>query len=100
MKYIFLILLAFIHLSAAVLNIKTGHIGSWVMIIGSFLILLGIYLGFTTDEIKWWHIIIGIILIIDSAIYNGSMQGQIHWTHHGIRLLIFVLALIPLIKSK
>ena len=99
MKYILLSILALLHLVAAGVNFKIGHKGPWVMIAGALLVITGVILGLKEDSIQWWFILIGILLMIDSAIYNGYKQGKIDWGHHGIRILLFLLALLPLWQS-
>lgn len=97
MKYALLIILALFHLIPAFLNIRIGHIGPVIMIIGSLIVLYGIYLNFNEEKINWWYILVGIVLILDSGIYNGFKQRQIHWLHHSIRLILFGVSLLPLL---
>ncbi len=97
MNYLPLMILVLFHLIAAVLSIKIGHIGPVIMIIGTLIILYGIYLGLNENRVKWWYILVGIALILDSAVYNGFKQGQINWIHHVVRLILFGGSLLPLL---
>ncbi|WZU02062.1 hypothetical protein MGH68_03015 [Erysipelothrix sp. D19-032] len=65
-------------------------------LLGSLLILGGIYQGIHRETTQWWLVLSGLVLIIDSAIYNGYKQGQINWPHHAIRVILCGLAILPL----
>jgi len=96
----FLTILAVMHLIAAFSHIHVGHIGPYIMAGGSLLILYGSYISIQSSSIKLLPIIIGSILIIDSAIYNGYMQGSIHWRHHIIRAMLFVTPIVILYMKR
>lgn len=100
MNYAPLLIIATLHGLTAVVNLRLKHIGPWTMLLGSLLILGGIYQGIHRETTQWWLVLSGLVLIIDSAIYNGYKQGQINWPHHAIRVIMCGLAILPLLISK
>ncbi|QIK85375.1 hypothetical protein G7061_01520 [Erysipelothrix sp. HDW6B] len=96
MKYIPILIIAVLHGISAITNVRLNHIGPWTMLLGSILIILGSIQGIRNNTTEWWLLLGGLVLIIDSAIYNGYKQGHIHWVHHGIRMMLCVVAVLPL----
>lgn len=100
MKWIPIIILAVLHLTVGILNIKIGHIGPIVMAVGSLILLYGIYRSVKLNNFSTVLLIIGIILIIDSAIYNGFKLGNINWSHHIIRIILFTISFLLVYIKK
>ena len=94
MNWIFISLLAVLHLIASISGIKEYGLSAIVMLVGSIAIIISILLCVTKVSTTNLLIYVGEVLIIASAIYNGAKDGNPHLVHHIIRITCFVIAII------
>jgi hypothetical protein len=93
MNWLFIAILALLHLVAAISGIKEYKISALVMILGATLIIINIIFCITNFYSNYLLIYLGSLLIIASAIYNGKKSQTPHFLHHIIRISCFVVAI-------
>ena len=96
MNWIFILLLAVLHLIASISGIKEYGISAVVMLVGSISIIANVLLCVTNATTTELLIYAGATLIIASAIYNGAKDGNPHLVHHVIRITCFAIAIIAI----
>ena len=92
MNWILILLLAFLHLVAAISGIKEYKSSAIVMLTGSLLIIINVILCFVHIYNNLFFIYLGSMLIICSAIYNGKRTSIPHLSHHIVRISLFIIA--------